>query len=78
MVTPNRKSKVPPQKRRGPGRPATGKGELIGVRIQPAPLSALDAFVSDQRVPVSRPEAIRVILTKFLRSRGYLTKTSRQ
>jgi hypothetical protein len=42
------------------------------------PLSALDAFVADQREPVSHPEAIRVILMKFLRSNGYLPKTSGQ
>ena len=43
-----RKEQMQPKKRKGPGRPATGKGEMIGVRIQPVPLSALDAFVADQ------------------------------
>jgi hypothetical protein len=66
-----------PQKRK-PGPRPTGKGKLIGLRLQPAPLSALDAFVADQREPISRLEAIRVILTQFLRSRGYLPKTSGQ
>jgi hypothetical protein len=47
---------------------------LIGVRVQPEALQALDAYVADQRAPVSRPEAIRAILTKFLRSKGYLSK----
>jgi hypothetical protein len=43
---------------------------------QPEPLSALDAFVADQQQPISRPEAIRVILMKFFRSKGYLPITS--
>ena len=29
------------QKKRGRGRPGTGKGTLIGVRLQPAPLAQL-------------------------------------
>ena len=32
-------------------------------------LNALDAFVADQQQPISRPEAIRVILMKFFRSK---------
>jgi hypothetical protein len=59
---------------RKPGRPATGKGQTIGVRIQPVPLSALDAFVADQEKTISRPAAIRMILMKFFRSNGYLSK----
>jgi hypothetical protein len=35
------------------------------ISLQPVPLSALDAFVADQPKPISRPEAIRVILMKF-------------
>jgi hypothetical protein len=46
------------------------------VYIQPVPLSALDAFVADQQKPISRPEAIRVILMRFFRSKGYLTRRS--
>jgi hypothetical protein len=45
-------------------------------RIQPVALNALDAFVADQQQPISRPEAIRVILMKFFRSKGYLSKTT--
>ena len=70
-----RKEQMPSKKRKGPGRPATGKGEMIGVRMQPVPLSALDAFIADQQKPISRPEAIRVILMKFFRSKGYVLKT---
>ena len=45
------------RKKRGP--PPTGKGELIGVRIQPDQMSSLDAWISYQDDELSRPEAIR-------------------
>jgi hypothetical protein len=45
------------QKKRGPA--PTGKGTLIGVRLQPAPLSELDAWAARQDDTPSRPEAIR-------------------
>lgn len=48
------------QKRRGPA--PTGKGQLIGVRLQPDQLAKLDAVRGDQ----TRPEAIRAILSKAL------------
>jgi len=45
------------------GRPATGKGEPLLVRIQPAQLKALDAWVSHHPLPrPTRPEAIRRLL----------------
>ena len=66
-----------PQKRGKPGRPATGKGTPLLVRLQPVALNALDAFVADQQKPISRPEAIRMILLKFFRSKRYLSKAWR-
>jgi hypothetical protein len=42
------------------------------VRLPPDQLDALDAYVADQRDPVSRPEALRRIVAKFLQSKGYL------
>jgi hypothetical protein len=45
------------RKKRGP--PATGKGTLIGVRLQPDPLSRLDKWSKSQDDKPSRPEAIR-------------------
>src|SRR5215203_954693 len=46
------------QKRRG--RPPTGTGELIGVRLQPDQLGALDKWIARHPDPKpSRPEAIR-------------------
>jgi hypothetical protein len=55
------------QKRRGP--PPTGKGELIGVRLLPEPLAALDAWIAKQREPVSRPEAIRRLVEAGLKAK---------
>jgi len=53
------------KKKRGP--PATGKGALIGVRLQPDGLSELDAWIANQRDPKpSRPEAIRRLVEKGL------------
>ena len=45
------------RKRRGPK--PTGKGELVGVRLSPAPLLAVDAWALAQPDAPSRPEAIR-------------------
>jgi hypothetical protein len=43
--------------------PTTGTGTLIGVRLQPDQLAALDAWIAARPDPKpSRPEAIRVIL----------------
>lgn len=45
------------KKKRGP--PATGKGVQVVVRLQPAPLSALDAWAVKQEDQPTRAEAIR-------------------
>ena len=45
------------KKKRGPL--PTGKGTLIGVRFQPAPLGSVDAWAATQADRPSRPEAIR-------------------
>ena len=58
-----RQSQTPPKKR---GPPATGKGEPILVRLQPAQLAALDAWMGLQNAPLSRPEAIRRLLEQAL------------
>lgn len=55
------------QKKRGP--PATGKGWLVGVRLQPPQLKALDAWIEDQTVKMSRPEAVRKLLVNALDGR---------
>ena len=48
------------KKRRGP--PPTGKGELIGVRLQPPQLAALDQWIVRQESARTRPEAIRHLM----------------
>ena len=48
------------------GRPKTGIGQLIGVRLQPHQLAALDAWRADQPDQLTRPEAIRKILREKL------------
>ena len=52
------------KKRRGPD--PTGKGTLIGVRIHPPQLRALDTWISAQPTPMSRPEAVRKIISAVL------------
>jgi hypothetical protein len=59
-----RQSVITQKKRRGP--PPTGKGELIGVRLQPLQLSDLDAWIARQGHELSRPEAIRRLVEKAL------------
>ncbi|MCH2240048.1 MAG: hypothetical protein MK060_19420 [Blastomonas sp.] len=44
------------------GRPATGVGTMIGVRLQPNQLAALDRWIAGQPDKPSRPEAVRRIL----------------
>ena len=58
-VSMKRQSATAPKKR---GPPATGKGEPILVRLQPAQLAALDAWIARQDAQLSRPEAIRRLL----------------
>ena len=52
------------KKRRGPA--PTGIGTMIGVRLQPNQLAAVDAWIADQPEPVTRPEAIRRLVEKAL------------
>src|ERR1700676_649761 len=42
------------------------KGTLIGVRLQPSHLVALDAWIAKQNTPVTRPEAIRAMMETIL------------
>jgi hypothetical protein len=58
-----RQSARPPKKR---GPPATGKGKPILVRLQPAQLAALDAWIARQDARLSRPEAIRRLVEQAL------------
>lgn len=42
------------------------KGTLIGVRLQPSHLKAIDAWIAKQSMPVTRPEAIRGMIETVL------------
>jgi hypothetical protein len=53
------------------GRPATGKGTPVQVRLQPEDLFALDRARLDDIEVDTRPEFIRKVLTQWLRERGY-------
>ena len=54
------------------GRPSTGIGKAIGLRLYPELERALDKFEKVQLPKLSRPEAIRQILTDYLKRRGLL------
>jgi hypothetical protein len=51
-------------KRRGPL--PTGKGTLVGVRLQPGDLKALDLWIQRNGKHQTRPEAIRKLVTTAL------------
>jgi hypothetical protein len=53
------------KKKRGPA--PTGKGTQIQVRLQPAQLFGLDAWIAKQAKPHTRPEAIRGMIDAMLR-----------
>ena len=57
------------KKKRGPK--PTGKGKVIGVRLQPKLLSAIDSWRKKENVE-KRPEAIRQILTDHLIAAGIM------
>jgi hypothetical protein len=49
------------------GRPAIGKGVLIGVRLRPQHIAALDAWRrQEDEGRISRPEAVRRLMLKGL------------
>ena len=52
--------------RKRPGPPPTGKGTLVGVRLQPSHLKALDSWIAQQSSPLTRPEAIRAMMETIL------------
>jgi hypothetical protein len=72
------KKAVLAKKRRGP--PPTGKGTQIVVRMQPAPLTALDAWVVTQSDSPTRAEAIRrlVELGLTVKTRGRSTNNDQK
>jgi metal-responsive CopG/Arc/MetJ family transcriptional regulator len=51
-------------RKRGPK--PTGQGHVVGVRLQPNLLSALDAWIAEHDSTLSRAEAVRMILRREL------------
>ena len=60
-ITDNRKRKL--------GRPPVGS-TLVGVRLPPTELAALDAWIAKQAEPMSRPEALRRLVDSALKAKG--------
>jgi hypothetical protein len=54
------------KKRRGPA--PTGKGTLVGVRVQDDLLDAIDRFAASQFEPLTRPDAFRLLAEMALDS----------
>jgi hypothetical protein len=66
------REKMQPQKR-ARGRPATGKGTPVQVRIQDPDLDALDRAIAERPGPhLTRPEFIRQIVLQWLKRRGFI------
>lgn len=55
-----RQSVITKKRKRGPA--PTGVGTLIGVRMHDEQLAELDRWIAAQFTPMSRPEAIRVLV----------------
>lgn len=62
----------PQSQRRRRGPKPTGKGVLIGVRLQPDLLSALDRFAAKEYGALSRPEALRTAFRDWAIAHGYV------
>jgi hypothetical protein len=63
-------SASPDNPRKKKGRPKTGIGPVIGVRLYPQMQAELEAWIAGQRGPKpSRPEAIRRLIGVALRGR---------
>ena len=70
------KATVITKKRRGPA--PTGKGTLVGVRLQPSQLDALDGWIAKQGASMTRPEAIRVVLNLVLHVGSRFSKSDKR
>lgn len=64
-----------PKRRRG--RPATGSGDVIGLRLQPELQEALEQWMIGQKeLSLTKQEAIRRLLRATLIDRGHLKVAS--
>jgi len=71
-----RRSVIAWKKKRGP--PPTGKGTLIGLRLQPRPLARVDRWAASQEDDPSRPEAIRRLVELGLANTQRATARTRK
>ena len=71
-----RRSVIAWKKTRGP--PPTGKGTLIGLRLQPRPLARVDRWAASQEDDPSRPEAIRRLVELGLANTQRATARTRK
>lgn len=55
------KSNVSDNRKKRIGRPPVG-ATLVGVRLPPDDLAALDKWIAKQKEPMTRPEALRAML----------------
>jgi hypothetical protein len=60
------KSTISDNRKRKPGRPPVGS-TLVGVRLPPPELAALDAWIAKQDEAMSRPEALRAMMAMTLK-----------
>jgi hypothetical protein len=60
------------------GRPPTGIGKALGLRLYPDLEKGLDTYIAKSGEDISRPEAIRRILTDYLKRRGLFEKEGRR
>ena len=65
--------KSPPK--RGRGRPATGVGTPVQVRLNVATLAGLDRLA--KKLDATRPAAVRHALVEWLTDRGFLKKRAK-
>lgn len=61
-------STITDNRKRKPGRPPVGS-TLVGVRLPPAELAELDAWIAKQPEPMSRPEALRAMMAMVLKKK---------
>jgi hypothetical protein len=56
--------------RKKPGPPATGKGQIVGVRLQPNLMKLLDDYRATFSPVINRAAAIRTIVAERLQRRA--------
>jgi len=56
-------------KKRGPGRPATGKDPILNFRSPPELTERIESWAAKQSPPLSNSEAIRALIERGLKAR---------